>query len=63
MDVLEKEKLDQLTKEQKASFQNLFKRDNVVLSPHVAGWTFASYKRINEVLVSKIASHFGIEPV
>ncbi len=62
LDVLEKEKFDQLTEEQKDNFQNLFERDNVVLSPHVAGWTFASYKRINEVLVGKIAAHYGIEP-
>ena len=61
LDVLEKEKFDQLTEEEKSRFENLFKRKNVVLSPHVAGWTFASYKRINEVLVSKIATHYKIE--
>lgn len=60
LDVLEKEKFDQLTKEEKERFENLFSRKNVVLSPHVAGWTFASYKRINEVLVSKIAQYYRI---
>lgn len=60
LDVLEKEKFDKLTKEEKARFEDLFSRKNVVLSPHVAGWTFASYKRINEVLVSKIAQHYRI---
>jgi len=32
-----------------------------VLSPHVAGWTFASFKRINEVLVGKIATHYRVD--
>ena len=61
LDVLEKEKFNNLTDEQKADFENLFSRQNVVLSPHVGGWTFASYKRINEVLVGKIAAHYRIE--
>lgn len=61
LDVLEKEKFDQLSEDERARFESLFKRKNVLLSPHVAGWTFASYKRINEVLVSKIATHYRIE--
>jgi D-3-phosphoglycerate dehydrogenase len=62
LDVLEKEKFDKLSEEEKARFEDLFQRDNVILSPHVGGWTFSSYKRINEVLVGKIATHYGIEP-
>ncbi len=61
LDVLEKEKFDQLTNEQQANFENLFSRENVVLSPHVGGWTYASYRRINEVLVGKIATYYKIE--
>ncbi len=61
LDVLEKEKFDQLTEDQKSMFENLFRRKNVVLSPHVGGWTFASFKRINEVLVGKIATHYRID--
>lgn len=61
LDVLEKEKFDQLTADQKTMFENLFTRKNVVLSPHVAGWTFASFKRINEVLVGKIATHYRVD--
>ncbi|OEK01769.1 phosphoglycerate dehydrogenase [Roseivirga sp. 4D4] len=61
LDVLEKEKFDQLSAEQKSLFENLFNRKNVVLSPHVGGWTFASFKRINEVLVGKIATHYRID--
>lgn len=61
LDVLEKEKFDHLTEEEKARFENLFQRKNVVLSPHVGGWTFASFKRINEVLVGKIATHYRMD--
>ena len=58
LDVLEKEKFDQLNPVQKANFEELFTRKNVVLSPHVGGWSDSSYKRINEVLVGKIATYY-----
>ncbi len=61
LDVLEKEKFNKLTQEEMDLFGELFQRRNVVLSPHVGGWTFASYKRINEVLAGKIATHYRIE--
>ncbi|WP_339605778.1 NAD(P)-dependent oxidoreductase [uncultured Roseivirga sp.] len=61
LDVLDKEKFDKLTEEERNQFIDLFSRKNIVFSPHVGGWTFASYKRINEVLVGKIASHYHIE--
>lgn len=61
LDVLEKEKFDHLSEEEKVRFENLFQRKNVVLSPHVGGWTFASFKRINEVLVGKIATHYRMD--
>ena len=61
LDVLDKEKFDKLTEEERNQFMDLFSRKNIVFSPHVGGWTFASYKRINEVLVGKIASHYHIE--
>lgn len=56
LDVLEKEKLDKLTGEEKDRFYNLVERDNVVFTPHVGGWSYESYKRINDVLVQKIVS-------
>lgn len=61
LDVLEKEKFGQLSEDEKVLYQKLFEHKNVLLSPHVAGWTYASYKRINEVLVGKIAHHFQID--
>jgi len=35
-------------------FARLKKRDNVVLSPHVAGWSVESYYKLSKVLASKI---------
>ncbi|BDD03522.1 2-hydroxyacid dehydrogenase [Aureibacter tunicatorum] len=58
LDVLENEKLAKLTDDQKENFENLVKRDNVLFSPHVAGWTHESYRKINEVLTEKIAQLF-----
>lgn len=54
LDVLENEKFKTFSEEQKVSFEKLAKRENVVFSPHVAGWTFQSYEKINQVLVEKI---------
>ncbi|QNF35910.1 phosphoglycerate dehydrogenase [Adhaeribacter swui] len=54
LDVLENEKLNTLTEEQKSYFEYLIKAPNVVLSPHIAGWTHESYVKINQVLTAKI---------
>ena len=56
LDVLEKEKLGKLNNEEIGRFNNLVERANVVFTPHVAGWSFESYKRINDTLVQKIVS-------
>jgi D-3-phosphoglycerate dehydrogenase / 2-oxoglutarate reductase len=54
LDVLENEKLSQLTLEQKEVYSQLFQQKNVILTPHIAGWTVESYRKINEVLVGKL---------
>lgn len=54
LDVLENEKLAKLTPDQQAAFDYLRQSSQVVLTPHVAGWTHESYVRINEVLVKQI---------
>lgn len=59
LDVLENEKFQNFTLEQKAAFQKLALRDEVVFTPHVAGWTLESYEKINKVLVEKIQKNFG----
>jgi D-3-phosphoglycerate dehydrogenase len=59
LDVLENEKLNQLSPQQTETFEQLVKSDKVVLSPHIAGWTHESYVRINEVLIEKIQEIFN----
>ncbi|SFE42083.1 NAD(P)-dependent oxidoreductase [Thermoflexibacter ruber] len=54
LDVLENEKLATMTEKQKEAFEVLKTMDNILFTPHVAGWTVESYIRINEVLVEKI---------
>ena len=58
LDVLEYEKLSFETlfqdKNTPEAFQYLLEADNVLLSPHVAGWTFESHERLAQVIVDKI---------
>ena len=54
LDVLENERLQSLTPSQKTAFKKLSERSDVLFSPHVAGWTFQSYEKINKVLVNKV---------
>ncbi|CAG5068892.1 Hydroxypyruvate reductase [Dyadobacter sp. CECT 9623] len=54
LDVLENEKINKLTPSQQDAFDYLRTSNNVVLTPHIGGWTHESYVRINEVLVQQI---------
>ncbi len=56
LDVLENEKLEKLTAEQREAFNSLRERSDVILTPHIAGWTFESHVKINVALVQKISA-------
>ncbi|RFP63965.1 phosphoglycerate dehydrogenase [Hymenobacter lapidiphilus] len=56
LDVLENEKPTTLTPGQQARFDYLRTAPNVVLAPHIGGWTVQSYERINAVLARKLAA-------
>ncbi|GAB4339762.1 MAG: 2-hydroxyacid dehydrogenase [Flammeovirgaceae bacterium] len=56
LDVLENEKLATMTQKQQQDFEYLANSDKVLFTPHVGGWTFESYHRINVVLVDKIVN-------
>ena len=55
---------------EKSSFENLFsktpppaldyllKADNVMLSPHVAGWTVESHQKLAQTILDKIVNYF-----
>ena len=64
LDVLEYEKLSfeklfadasQMPKE----FKELLTLDNVILSPHIAGWTVQSKEKLAQTIVDKILKQFG----
>jgi D-3-phosphoglycerate dehydrogenase len=52
LDVLEFEKFPLLAEQ--SWFDELKASDQVILSPHVAGWSVESYRRISEVLAGKL---------
>ncbi|MBT8220739.1 MAG: hydroxyacid dehydrogenase [Bacteroidia bacterium] len=54
LDVFENEKPESYSKEEEVLYDALFARDNVILSPHVAGWTMESKYKIAKTLVDKI---------
>jgi D-3-phosphoglycerate dehydrogenase len=52
LDVLEVEKFPSLAEQE--WFEELSQSDKVILTPHIAGWTFDSYRKISEVMVEKL---------
>ncbi|HMI02033.1 MAG TPA: 2-hydroxyacid dehydrogenase [Pedobacter sp.] len=52
LDVLQTEKFPALAEQE--WYDELIKSDKVLLSPHVGGWTFDSYRKISEVLAEKL---------
>jgi D-3-phosphoglycerate dehydrogenase len=52
LDVLEVEKFPTLAEQ--AWYEELRQSGKVILSPHVAGWTFDSYRKISEVMAAKL---------
>lgn len=63
LDVLEYEKLSFETlfqdKNTPEAFQYLLNAKNVILTPHIAGWTFESHERLAQVIVDKIKKIFN----
>ncbi len=58
LDVFENEKPPTFTEKDKALYDRLHQFENVVFSPHVAGWTHESKRLLAEVLLEKIKSGF-----
>ncbi len=53
LDVLQAEKFPALGEQN--WYEELKTNDQVILTPHVGGWTFDSYRKISEVLADKLA--------
>ncbi len=58
LDVLENEELNNLTVEEQEYFEYLTKHPEVILTPHIAGWTFESKRKMATVLASKLVNFF-----
>ncbi len=54
LDVFENEKPNTYTAREAELYERLFSFENTVLSPHVAGWTFESKRKLSEVLLKKL---------
>ena len=54
LDVFENEKTGTYTEGDKTMYKKLFAFDNVVVSPHIAGWTAESKERLATMLLKKI---------
>ncbi|MEZ4793134.1 MAG: 2-hydroxyacid dehydrogenase [Gelidibacter sp.] len=61
LDVLEYEKSsfeNMFTSEMPEPFQYLIKAENVLLTPHIAGWTIESKEKLAQTIVDKIKAEF-----
>jgi D-3-phosphoglycerate dehydrogenase len=69
LDVLEYEKLSfenlflsspaEAGSEKPKAFDCLLEAENVLLTPHIAGWTFESHQKLAQIIVDKIKKLFG----
>lgn len=55
LDVFENEKPHTFSVAEKTIFNRLYEFENVILTPHVAGWTIESLERLTTVLLQKIS--------
>jgi D-3-phosphoglycerate dehydrogenase len=56
LDVLENERLSSYTAEEQELYNRIASKPNIILTPHIAGWTHESKRKIAETLLKKIKS-------
>lgn len=56
-DVLPTEKFPALSETE--WYADLISRDNVLLSPHIAGWTLESYYKLSDIIADKVIDAYG----
>jgi len=63
LDVLEYEKLSfesLFTDHRTEALQYLLDSENVLLTPHIAGWTYESHEKLAQTIVDKIKQQYGL---
>lgn len=54
LDVIENEKPDQYTEAEKRQMHTLFKMPNVVITPHIAGYSHEAFLKMSKILLKKL---------
>jgi len=54
LDVLENEKLETLSEIEKKQMEYLLQHDNILITPHIAGYSKEAFLRMSEVLIEKL---------
>ena len=64
LDVLEYEKLSFenlfINAQKPSAYRYLLQAENVLLTPHIAGWTFESHEKLAQTIVDKIKKRYDI---